>query len=239
MVGALDNEQTRGRFIETIAHELRTPLTALAGYEELLADQVLGPLSDSQRDVIERMRSVTQHLSVVIEELLAFSSLEAARATIRPTDFLAADLVRSTANTIEPLARQKRLTVTVDLPRAPVRLTTDVDKTRQILVSLVGNAVKFTSEGGVAITLEQRDGTCRFTVRDTGMGINRHDVSRLFQPFAQLDASLTRKHGGTGLGLYIAHCLAQLLGGHIEVDSEIGKGSAFTLVLPLERLPPA
>ncbi len=228
-------DRAKSRFLATVSHELRTPLTALAGYEELLADEVLGPLSDNQRDVLERMRSVTQHLASVIEELLAFSNLDEGRETVRPTDFLAADLVRAAAAVVEPLARQKRLEFDYAVPDAPIRMTSDIDKTRQILVALAGNAVKFTESGAVRLELEQRDADVCFTVRDTGIGISQQDIERLFKPFAQLDTSLTRRHGGTGLGLYISRGLAALLGGRIEVDSELGRGSAFTLVLPADE----
>ena len=141
---------------------------------------------------------------------------------------------------VEPLARQKRLRLVAELPDEPVRLTSDIDKVRQIIVNLVGNAVKFTDHGEVRIVLtaqpvgsdssgERRE--VRFTVRDTGIGIAPEDLRRLFQPFAQVDTGLTRRHGGTGLGLYISQRLAQLLGGRLEVDSQRGAGSSFTLVL--------
>jgi signal transduction histidine kinase len=113
-------------------------------------------------------------------------------------------------------------------------MTSDVDKVRQILVNLAGNAVKFTDAGEVRLELEQNGPEVRYTIRDTGIGIAREDLERLFKPFAQLDAGLTRRHGGTGLGLYISRGLAQLLGGRIEVESEPKKGSVFTLVLPAD-----
>jgi len=227
-------DRAKGRFLATVSHELRTPLTALAGYEELLADQVIGPLSEGQRDVLERMRSVTHHLASVIEELLTFSSLDEGRETLRPTDFLAADLVQATAAVIEPLARQKHLAFHVVVPDAAIRMTSDVDKIRQILVNMAGNAVKFTDTGEVRLELSRTNGDVRFTVRDTGIGIAQRDLERLFLPFTQLDTGLTRRHGGTGLGLYISRRIADMLGGRIEVESEPSKGSAFTLVLPAD-----
>ncbi|HEX8942496.1 MAG TPA: HAMP domain-containing sensor histidine kinase [Gemmatimonadaceae bacterium] len=225
-------DRAKSRFLATVSHELRTPLTALAGYEELLADQVVGPLADGQLDILERMRSVTQHLASVIEEVLTFSSLDEGRETIRPTDFLAADLARATAAVIEPLARQKHLAFEYSISDTPIRITSDVDKIRQILINLAGNAVKFTDVGEIRLEVERQGGDVRFTVRDTGIGIASDDLERLFKPFAQLDTRLTRRHGGTGLGLYIARRLAELLGGRIDVESEPGKGSAFSLVLP-------
>ncbi len=225
-------DRAKSRFLATVSHELRTPLTALAGYEELLADQVIGPLSENQLDVLERMRAVTQHLAVVIEEVLAFSSLEDGRETVRPTEFLAADLLHAAAAVIEPLARQKHLSFTYHVPDEPIRMSSDIDKIRQILVNLAGNSVKFTDRGEVSISLERDGAQVRFIVRDTGIGIAAQDLARLFRPFAQLDTGLTRRHGGTGLGLYISRRLAELLGGRIEVKSEVGKGSEFSLVLP-------
>jgi len=232
-------DRAKGRFLATISHELRTPLTALTGYEELLADEVIGPLSESQTDVLERMRSVTNHLTVMIEEVLAFSSIEAGHEVVRPTDFLAADLVRAAAAIVDPLARQKRLLLVIELPDEAMRLTSDIDKVRQILVNIAGNAVKFTDRGSVRITLSahrwEEDGAerreVRFAVTDTGPGIAPEDARRLFRPFSQVDAGLTRRHGGTGLGLYISQRLAQLLGGRIDVESELGVGSTFTLSL--------
>lgn len=235
-------DRAKGRFLATISHELRTPLTALTGYEELLADEVMGPLSEPQTDVLERMRSVTHHLTVMIEEVLAFSSIEAGHEVVRPTDFLAADLVRAAAAIVEPLARQKRLQLEIELPEEPIRLTSDIDKVRQILVNIAGNAVKFTDRGSVRVTLSEHrwneggsEGReVRFAVTDTGPGIAPEDARRLFRPFSQVDAGLTRRHGGTGLGLYISQRLAQLLGGRIDVESELGVGSTFTLSLPVD-----
>ncbi len=226
-------DRAKGRFLATMSHELRTPLTALAGYNELLADQVIGPMSDSQLDVVERMKSVTTHLSAMIEEILAFTSLEEGREAVRPTDFLAEDLVRAALAVIEPLAVQKRLKLVVQLPRTSVRMTSDIDKARQILVNLLGNAVKFTDTGTVTLRMTRSTRSIRVEVSDTGIGIPEEELPRLFRPFAQVDTGLTRRHGGTGLGLYISRRLATMLGGHIEVTSAVNVGSTFTVVLPI------
>ena len=227
-------DRAKGRFLATMSHELRTPLTALAGYGELLADQVIGPMTESQLDILERMRSVTNHLSAMIEEILAFTSLEEGRETVRPSEFLAEDLVRSALAAVEPMAEQKRVALNVKLGAGSVRITSDIDKVRQILVNLLGNAVKFTDAGSVSVRLRKASTSVRLEVQDTGIGIAADELSRLFRPFAQVDTGLTRRHGGTGLGLYISRRLATLLGGHIEVSSELGIGSTFSVVLPLE-----
>jgi signal transduction histidine kinase len=227
-------DAAKGRFLATISHELRTPLTALTGYEELLVDEVLGPLSDPQRDILERMRSVTHHLTAMIEDVLAYSSLELGHEVIRPTDLLIGDLIHSVQAIAEPLAQQKgvELEVLVDDPSS--RIVTDNDRARQILVNLVGNAIKFTERGEVEVIAVIENGELRVAVTDTGIGIAAAEQSRLFKPFAQVDTGLTRRHGGTGLGLYISSQLARLLRGRIELRSELGRGSTFTLVLPVD-----
>jgi signal transduction histidine kinase len=226
-------DRAKMRFLATVSHEFRTPLTALTGYSELLADQVIGPLSEQQVDIVDRMCSVTQHLAMMIEEVLAYTSLEAGHETVRASEFLAADLVRAVATASEPLAHQKGLTLRLAAPPPPIRVTSDIDKARQILSHLVGNAIKFTDEGEVVLSVEHRGAEVYFNVADTGIGIAQEDVGRLFRPFVQLDAGLTRRHGGTGLGLHIAQRLTALLGGRLEVESELGRGSSFALVLPL------
>ena len=224
--------QAKGAFLATISHELRTPLTALTGYGELLADEILGPLSAHQLDMVDRMRSVTHQLAVMVDELLTFSALEAGRETVHASDVSLADIMDGVIAVIEPLARQKSLKLAVSLPNRPIALYTDADKVRQILVNLMGNAVKFTDHGRVDVAVTRRNGELQVQVCDTGIGIADEDRPRLFQPFTQLDAGLTRRHGGTGLGLYNSHCLARLLGGRIDVDSAPHRGSTFTLAIP-------
>ena len=227
-------DEAKGNFLATISHELRTPLTALTGYGELLADEIVGELSRQQADIVERMRSVTHHLTVMIDEILTYSALEAGREQVRPSASTAAAIVRDAVAVIEPLARQKGIAIEVDVPSHDPRLVTDVDKVRQILVNLAGNAVKFTDRGAVRLVVRNGDGTVRFAVRDTGAGIAPEEQARIFQPFAQVESGLTRRHGGTGLGLYISRRLADLLGGAIELESALGEGSTFTLLLPAE-----
>jgi signal transduction histidine kinase len=227
--------RAKSTFLATMSHELRTPLAALVGYGELLDDEILGPLTSQQSDVLQRMRSVTSHLSAMIEEILTFTSLEEGRETVRPSDFLAAEVVQAVAAVIEPLARQKGLAFAASAPGEPLIVRSDVDKVRQILVNLAGNAVKFTVRGEVRLDVAREGDAVRFRIRDTGIGIAPEDARRLFQPFTQLDSGLTRRHGGTGLGLYISQRLAALLGAEIELESAPGKGSTFSVVLPTSR----
>ena len=220
-------------FLATISHELRTPLTALTGYGELLADEIFGPLSEHQLDMVDRMRTVTHQLAVMVDELLTFSALEAGREAVHPTDVSLGEIAEAVVAVVEPLSRQKNLELSLAMPERLPMLHTDAEKVRQILVNLVGNAVKFTDRGRVSVDITRRNGEVRVQVRDTGMGIHDNDRPRLFQPFTQLDSGLTRRHGGTGLGLYNSSRLAQLLGGRIDVDSAPGVGSTFSLVIPI------
>lgn len=222
----------KATFLATISHELRTPLTALTGYSELLHDQMFGPLTKGQLDIVERMRSVTQQLAVMIEEILAFSSLEVGREIVRarPMDLVAA--ARSALAVVEQLARVRGLAIETEIPAEVPSIESDADKVRQILVNLLGNAVKFTERGTVRLAITVGEEEIAFAVTDTGIGIAPENRARLFLPFSQLDTSLTRRHGGTGLGLYISHRLASMLGGRLEMESAPGRGSIFTLVLP-------
>jgi signal transduction histidine kinase len=227
--------EAKGAFLTTISHELRTPLTALDGYGELLADGILGPLTEAQQDTVERMHAVTQNLAVMIDEMLTYTSLEAGREVVRASPVASAELLQTAVAVIEPLARQKGLAMEVSIPPDAPVITTDAVKVRQILRNLAENAVKFTHAGGVTLSLERRNGDLRFRVRDTGIGIPASGQGRIFRPFTQLDGTLTRRYGGTGIGLYIASRLARLLGGCIELTSAPGRGSTFELVLPVHE----
>jgi signal transduction histidine kinase len=180
------------------------------------------------------MHYVTQHLSAMIEDVLAYTNLETGGEIVRPTDFLAADLLSAAVAVVQPLADQKKIPLVSESVSKPIRMTTDADKARQILVNLAGNAIKFTEHGEVRVAVTSDGNDVRFVVSDTGIGIAKADIERLFRPFSQLDSGLTRKYSGTGLGLYISERFARLLGGRIEVAAEVGRGSTFTLVLPRE-----
>lgn len=224
--------QAKSVFLATISHELRTPLTALTGYGELLADEIVGPLTQQQHEVLDRMRSVTHHLTAMIDELLAYTRLEGGRESVSAIEVSSETLIETTIAVVEPLARAKGLECIADVPTPVPTLVTDADKVRQILVNLASNAVKFTDEGGVTLGVRAEGDVVHFDVRDTGSGIAGEDQERLFQPFTQLDSGLTRRHGGTGLGLYISRRLALLLGGRLDCESSPGEGSVFTLTLP-------
>lgn len=226
--------QAKSAFLATLSHELRTPVAALVGYGELLADDVAGALSPPQRDLVERMRSVTDHLSAIIDQLLSFSSIEGGREIVRPSTIGVGDMLAAIAIAIDPLARRKGLQVILDLSAAPESIESDFEMVRRILISLAENAVKFTDVGEITLAASEVSGMARFDVRDTGPGIPREEHRRIFEPFAQLESGLTRRHGGTGLGLFIAQRLSALLGGCVQVVSQPHAGSTFTLLIPAQ-----
>ena len=224
--------RSKSEFMAVISHELRTPLTALTGYEELLSDEVFGPLTEQQQSAIERMRTSTELLTLLIDEVLTVARLEAGREIVRADSGTVRDVVTRAVAVLEPLALDKGLALRVSEPDRPVPLRTDGEMVRRILVNLGANAIKFTDQGRVEIQAAADGDDVTFVVRDTGIGISETDLPRLFKPFTQLDSGVTRRYGGTGLGLYISHRLASLLGGTLTVESTVGEGSAFTLRIP-------
>ncbi len=230
--------RSKSEFMAVISHELRTPLTALTGYEELLADEVFGPLTEQQQSAIERMRTSTELLTLLIDEVLTVARLEAGREVMRPIDTSIRDVVSAAVAVLEPLALDKGLALRLSEPDAPMPLHTDGEMIRRILVNLGANAIKFTDAGHVEISALPEGEYVNFSVRDTGIGIAAADVPRLFRPFTQLDSGVTRRYGGTGLGLYISHRLAMLLGGTLTVESAVGEGSVFTLRIPARPAAP-
>ena len=224
--------QAKTKFLAVMSHELRTPLTAVIGYSDLLREGVGGPLVPAQREYIARIKASAWHLLGLIEEILTFARIDAGResASLRVIDLTT--VAREAAAFIETQAREKGLELRVSLPIEPAITASDAGKLRQVVLNLLGNAVKFTQEGFVEFALEPFEGGFRFRVCDSGPGIAPPDIDRIFEPFTQLDQTTTRITGGTGLGLTIARQLAGLLGGRIEVQSTLGEGSCFSLVLP-------
>lgn len=222
----------KSAFLAAVSHELRTPLTTLTGYGELLADEIVGPLTEPQHEVIERMRTVTHELTTMVDELLAFSNLEFGRESVHRERVGIGDLLAPALAETETAARRKGLRCRCELPEELPAIHTDLDKGRRILHNLAANAIKFTDAGEVLFVACREGNGVRITVRDTGIGIAPEDQGRLFQPFSQLDQGLTRTHGGTGLGLYVSQRLARLIGARLELVSQPGKGSEFSVVFP-------
>ncbi|HEX7241075.1 MAG TPA: ATP-binding protein, partial [Longimicrobiaceae bacterium] len=226
-------------FLATMSHELRTPLNAMIGFAELLLLGIPSPLPDGARSHVERIDRASRHLLSIIEEILTFSRIDAGRETVAAEPVELGELVGEVCAMAEPLAAEKRLRFAPPVLPAPVRLVTDPRKLRQILINLLGNAVKFTEAGEVELAVVADGGTVELRVRDTGIGIAPEDVERIFEPFLQVDQGTTRSVGGTGLGLAVSRELARMIGGEIGVESSPGRGSTFTVRLPAAPGEPA
>ncbi len=225
--------EAKSRFLATMSHEFRTPLNAILGYSDLLEAEIKGPLNDGQKEQLSRLRRSAIHLRDLINDVLDLSRLEAGKADLRLGVFDLQDLVAHTVELVQPDATGKSLEVSTDISAAPARVNSDSGKLRQILLNLLSNAVKFTQKGSVKLSVRMEGESLAFEVRDTGIGIAPDQQRLLFEPFMQVDQSMTRTQGGSGLGLAVSQGLAQLLGGSITLVSEPGAGSAFTLHLPV------
>ncbi|PYQ73460.1 MAG: histidine kinase [Acidobacteria bacterium] len=236
---AIELEQAsalKSQFLANMSHEFRTPLNAMLGYTSMLLQGVAGPLEAPVKRQLARVESNGRHLLTIINEILDISRIEAGRMPLQASKFKIYDLMSEVRAELDPIILRSKLTVTMQLERDLPQLVTDRQKVKQILVNLLSNAVKFTHHGGVTLSARRnaRDRTIALAVTDTGIGISAADQDRIFEDFRQLDNTPTRAYGGTGLGLSICRRLAQMLDGRISVQSQVGKGSTFTLTLPIK-----
>ncbi len=225
--------QAKSEFLASMTHELRTPLAAIVSYMEVLEGEMVGPVAPLQKSYLGRVKTAAWHLISIIGEILTFSRIEAGKEEVSVQVVDAAELARGVVELFEPQALQKGLTLAVVADAKRLALATDPTKLRQILINLLGNAMKFTDVGEVTLRLAAADDRLTFEVRDTGPGITAADLDRIFDPFTQADQSLKRSKGGTGLGLPVSRRLAHLLGGDLSVESTPGRGATFRLWLPL------
>jgi signal transduction histidine kinase len=219
-------------FLSVMSHELRTPLNAIVGYIELLEGEIGGPLNDTQRSYIERVKGSAQHLRSLVEEVLTYARIEAGAEQVARREVDLRDVVREAESLVAPAAAEKGLALEVQLPEEPILVETDPERVRRILVNLAGNAVKFTREGRVTLSLRSEGDWITLRVEDTGPGIAEEDMEKIFEPFWQADPSTTRAAGGTGLGLAITRRMVDLLGGQIQVTAKLETGTSVLVRLP-------
>jgi signal transduction histidine kinase len=230
--------KAKSDFLAAMSHELRTPIGAMSGYAELLAEGIFGAVTPVQRDQLQRIRTVGRHLLTIVEEILTFARIEAGAEQLNVVQLDAVELVEEAIMVVEPLATRKGLTIERHLPSYPVPMHSDQVKVRQILINLLGNAVKFTEAGKISVEvaqIPQDEAGCTicFRVGDTGSGIPTEDLGRIFEPFVQLSRGAGRVQEGTGLGLSVSRQLARLMQGDLTATSEVGVGTVFTMTLPM------
>ena len=225
--------QHKSQFLANMSHELRTPLNAILGYTELMADGAYGEPSEKMLGILKRLESNGKHLLGLINDVLDLSKIEAGQLLLELSDYSVQDIAQTVRSTLEPLAADKKLAFKLELaPELPAGHG-DGRRLTQVLINLVGNAIKFTDAGEVAIKAEANNGSFYVSVRDTGPGISAADQAKLFQEFQQADNAITRKKGGTGLGLAISKRIIEMHGGKIWVESQPGQGSTFAFSLPV------
>jgi signal transduction histidine kinase len=230
----------KSNFLATVSHELRTPLTSVIGYSEMLLEGIAGELNDEQREYVRTVMEKGDQLLQLITGILDISRMEAGEMRIDRVPFDLDEVVSVALSTIAPHARRKKLNMACTVPPGLPLVLGDRDKIRQVLLNLLGNAVKFTPEGGrievsadLASLVPDGPRAVRVSVRDSGIGVPAEHQKRVFDPFFQVDNSSTREYGGTGLGLSIVKRLVEAHGGVVWVESEAGKGATFSFTIPL------
>lgn len=232
LIKAQEADKIKSSFLATMSHELRTPLNSIIGFSGILAQEMAGPLNGEQSKQVGIIRQSAKHLLNLINDVLDLSKIEAGQMEIHKSAFDLRKAVSEVVLRTQPQAQSKGLKLQTVVDPAIDTLYSDQRRLEQILMNLVANAIKFTNKGEVIVECGQKGGEVFIRVRDTGIGIRDEDKLVLFAPFQQVDHALNRQFEGTGLGLPISQNLAMLLGGSIEVESEWGKGSTFSLRLP-------
>jgi signal transduction histidine kinase len=226
--------RAKGQFLASMSHELRTPMNAILGFTELIQDEIYGEVPPKIAEVLGRIEANGKHLLGLINDVLDLSKIEAGQLQLRPAEYTMSDVVEMVVSNTESLAAEKQLALKVEFePSLPTGVG-DAQRLTQVVLNLVGNAIKFTDEGEVAIAVAARDGAFEVSVTDTGPGIPEAERQRIFEEFHQADNSVTRKEGGTGLGLAISKRIVELHGGRLWVESEPGKGSRFAFTIPVQ-----
>ena len=230
--------RTKSDFLANMSHEIRTPMNAIIGFTHLMMRSELPP---RQADYLKKIHASSQHLLGIINDILDFSKIEAGKMVIEHIDFDLEELLSNVSGLINEKATEKGLELVFDItPDIPLTLIGDPLRLGQVLINFATNAIKFTEKGGITISVRaiedhEHHALLKFTVKDTGIGLNPEQIGRLFQSFQQADSSVTRKYGGTGLGLVICKNLAKIMGGEIGVESELGRGSEFWFTAKLGK----
>ena len=229
-----DASKHKSQFLANMSHELRTPMNAILGYTEMILDGIYGEPSEKLAGVLSRVQTNGKHLLGLINDVLDLSKIEAGQLTLSLGDYSIKDMVHNVFGVVESLAKNKDLALKVDVPPQLPAARGDERRLTQVLLNLVGNALKFTDHGGVTIKAVASLDSFTVSVTDSGPGIAPADQAKIFEEFQQADSSTTKEKGGTGLGLAIAKQIVEMHGGRLWVESELGKGSTFQFSLPID-----
>jgi signal transduction histidine kinase len=226
--------QAKTQFVTNMSHELRTPLTAIIGFSEIIASESLGPVAQPKyREFADDILHSGRHLLDVINDMLDIAKLQSGKTELRLQCVPSRGMIDGAVRIVRRKAEQAGIALEVDMPRDLPAIQADHVRLRQVLLNLLSNAIKFTQEGGtVSVRAEPCETGLAITVRDNGIGMAPEDIPRALQPFVQVDSSLSRRHGGTGLGLPLSKLFVDLHGGTFEMESEPGKGTTVRIVLP-------
>lgn len=226
-------DQYKSIFLASMSHELRTPLNSIIGYTGILLMGMTGALNEEQNKQLNKVKNNARHLLSLINDILDISKIEAGRVELHCEEFSLKNMVNEVVETLQPKVAEKQLEMTAEVPDELI-ISTDMRRLKQVILNLASNAVNYTNSGKIHIQANLLpDNKYRLSVEDTGIGITEEESARLFQPFQQIDSSLTKKNKGTGLGLYLCKKLTTLLNGEISVTSEPGKGSEFFIIMPV------
>jgi len=232
----LEASETKSKFLATMSHELRTPLNAIMAFSQMLQRKNKGNFTSQQVDMIERIHGNGKNLLALINDILDLSKIEAGGLKLYPEEFDLPQLVNTTIDELRSLNLQKKLEIKVEIDFQNPLVVNDRNRVRQILVNLISNAIKFTEQGMVLIEAREIpdlvDSNILITVKDTGIGIAENDAKHIFEPFRQINQTISRKYAGTGLGLAITKSLVKMMDGNVSVESELAKGSIFRVELP-------
>jgi signal transduction histidine kinase len=229
----------KSQFLASMSHELRTPMNSVLGYTRMLLMNVYGELPEKVRDVHQRIDKGGRHLLGLINDVLDFSKIEAGQLTLAINPFSMMDVIQGVVASTQPLATEKNLSLKMTVPAGLPAALGDERRITQVLINLVGNAIKFTDAGEIQIEAAAVNDGLVVSVSDTGPGISEADRENIFEEFRQAEGSIAKRKGGTGLGLAIAKRIVELHGGKIWVESEVGKGSTFSFTLPERSSPPS
>ena len=229
-----DLDKLKSIFLASMSHELRTPLNSIIGFTGIMLMGLSGELNNEQKKQLEKVKNSASHLLNLINDILDISKIEAGKVDVYTEKINLRNIIKGVVDTVSPMTKEKNLEINYSLPKN-IELESDERRLKQVLMNLVSNAVKYTEKGSVNITANVlKGGKVKIKVTDTGIGVSKEEMRKLFQPFQQIDSSLTKEQAGTGLGLYLSKKLITLLGGSIAVKSEHRKGSEFSFVHPLK-----